>query len=418
VKIERVENREYQQQLKIKRLRQAVFAKNSSASSDEMKSLIEAEKALVILEKKRLNREDKNSNRGVVLEKKFQSSNTKNGVTRSIGTTNQTEVNIKVNVVMETLPTAIYHLFDAENSPLVVCEIQVASLAKGKTKRIRVVSFIEGYSAKSINTIEITENKMEIVTQLPTLFPNAIKDITELTKATLNVMVEELDSDKKIESTYTISLLARNSAITYGINNIEEELIKLDEYLGVFVTPNQQDIIRFLHTVSKFHPNQLLGGYQGQMEGDETNESGKESVRRQVKAIFEALKDLDLIYVNSIIDFNPDRNIGGQRVRLPKESLNEKQANCLDGTLLYASLMEACSLNPAIVLIEGHAFVAWESWYDNDEWNYLETTMTSKFSFEEACFQGEGTAKAHLEEEMLTLLPINKLRGMGLMPME
>ena len=82
-------------------------------------------------------------------------------------------------------------------------------------------------------------------------------------------------------------------------------------------------------------------------------------------------------------------------------------------------MLEACSLNPAIVLIQGHAFVAWETWNGNEEWRFLETTMTSTHSFEEACKIGEITAKAHREEEDgLNIIPINELRARGVMPME
>ena len=49
-----------------------------------------------------------------------------------------------------------------------------------------------------------------------------------------------------------------------------------------------------------------------------------------------------------------------------------------------ASLLEAASLQPAIVLVPGHAFVAWETWEGTDEWDYLETTMIASHDFEAA----------------------------------
>ncbi len=69
---------------------------------------------------------------------------------------------------------------------------------------------------------------------------------------------------------------------------------------------------------------------------------------------------------------------------LPRESLEDKQANCIDGAVLFATLLEAASLNPALVIVPGHAFVAWETWSGSNVWNYLETTMIGTHSFQEA----------------------------------
>ncbi len=53
-----------------------------------------------------------------------------------------------------------------------------------------------------------------------------------------------------------------------------------------------------------------------------------------------------------------------------------------------ASLLEAASLQPAIVLVPGHAFVGWETWEGTDEWDYLETTMIATHDFDAARRRG------------------------------
>ena len=85
-----------------------------------------------------------------------------------------------------------------------------------------------------------------------------------------------------------------------------------------------------------------------------------------------------------MIDFGAGPGQVTQRTRLPRESLRHKSANCIDGTVLMASLLEAASLQPAIVLVPGHAFVGWETWEGTDEWDYLETTMIASHDFEAA----------------------------------
>jgi hypothetical protein len=89
--------------------------------------------------------------------------------------------------------------------------------------------------------------------------------------------------------------------------------------------------------------------------------------------------------VNSVIDYGAGPGEVTQRTRLPRESLAQKSANCIDGTVLLTSLLEGASLNPAVVLVPDHAFVGWETWDGSGEWSYLETTMIGSAEFETAC---------------------------------
>lgn len=101
-------------------------------------------------------------------------------------------------------------------------------------------------------------------------------------------------------------------------------------------------------------------------------------------------------------------------MRLPRESLAHGQANCIDGAVLFASLLEGISINPAIVLVPGHALVAWETWKNSGEWKYLETTMIGTGNFKDACVRGESYAN----NPKLTRWSLRDLRSKGIMPME
>jgi len=93
--------------------------------------------------------------------------------------------------------------------------------------------------------------------------------------------------------------------------------------------------------------------------------------------------------------------------------------------VLMASLLQAASLHPAIVLVPGHAFVAWETWEGTDDWDYLETTMISSHDFEEArrrarsLFQRFSAEDLETDEgPLLRMLKLNDLRAQGILPME
>ena len=112
-----------------------------------------------------------------------------------------------------------------------------------------------------------------------------------------------------------------------------------------------------------------------------------------MKAIYDALAAEKIVYINSVLAFGATEGTYLQRVRLPAEALKRKSANCLDGTLLMASLLEAASLNPGLVLVPGHAFLAWEMQDGTREWDYLETTMVGTDDFAAAQTAGRRLAE-------------------------
>ncbi|HRW04717.1 MAG TPA: hypothetical protein P5121_06470 [Caldilineaceae bacterium] len=303
---------------------------------------------------------------------------TRGGVTRGAETTG---LEATVELKMQYVPTAIYHLLDAETDPFVYGRVANRST---KTRRLRFTSYIEGYSARAVDTVEIPRDEQAELLQLPTLFPERLQHLTELTRATLNVLVDDLDGNVETHKTTPIWLLARNSAPLYVRDPSTNGWNDLTRYLGAFVTPNAPAIMHFLREVADHHPQKQLFGYQ---EGQD--------VLSQVRAIFDALQAVQLTYVNSTVTFNPEESARSQRVRLPSESLAEKQANCIDGTLLFASLLEAASLNPALVIIPRHAFVAWETDKKSGQWHYLETTQIATGSFEDALSLGEQKAQTY-----------------------
>ena len=89
------------------------------------------------------------------------------------------------------------------------------------------------------------------------------------------------------------------------------------------------------------------------------------------------------------------------------------------GTVLFASLLEGISMSPAIVLVPGHAFLAWETWRGSNAWRYLETTMIGSSTFEQACASAEKTAEFYQGAKKLRMWSLSELRTkFGITPME
>ena len=282
-----------------------------------------------------------------------------------------TGLEAEVYLRMAQVPTAICHLLDPSENPLISFTVKNFS---DKARRVRMTASIEGYSAPAIATFEIPANatKPPERTLLPTLFPDRVRGITELTRATLSVLLEDLEGKIELHQTYPVWLLARTAAPLAVRDPKTEQWMDMSRYYGAFVTPNAAMVLRFLRKVATFHAGRLLAGPQRDVDA-------------QARAIFDALKTEEILYINSLVAFSPDEGARLQRVRLPRECLEDREANCIDGTLLFASLLEAISLNAAIVIVPQHAFVAWQSSPDGKDWKYLETTRIGDSTFDEAC---------------------------------
>lgn len=143
-------------------------------------------------------------------------------------------------------------------------------------------------------------------------------------------------------------------------------------------------------------------------------------VNGQVAALYQSLQEAEVVYVNSVIDYGASTGMVTQRTRLPRESLVMRSLNCIDGTVLTASLIEGISLNPAIVLVPGHALVAWETWSGSNKWRFLETTLIGSADFESACQSGQtqGDQFRKVSPNKLKIHSVRDLRSRGIWPME
>ena len=138
-------------------------------------------------------------------------------------------------------------------------------------------------------------------------------------------------------------------------------------------------------------PGRRIWGYQGKPD--------PEATATQVKALFDALKEAGIAYVDSVIDFGTAGQVT-QRTRLPRESLRHRSANCIDGTVLFASLLEGTASPRAGAdprpRLPGLADVERGS----DEWDYLETTLISSHDFEAARRRARALYQRFADEDL------------------
>lgn len=318
-----------------------------------------------------------------------------------------TKIKVESTLHMQPIPTGVYHLLDPETDPLLT--VKVINVDRD-IRRVRVQAFLEGLSSQAVQTVEVEPRKEVTLKFLPTLPPERARYITEVQRATLHVLAEDLDGKIESHDTYSVTCLARTSSFNAVRRPDTGRVVDLSHYYGAWVTPHAEPVQAVIRRAADLLPDRRILGYQGDPD----------TVPRQVEALYRALKGAEIAYINSVIDYGAPTGQATQRTRLPRESLAGRAANCIDGAVLFASLLEGASLNAAIVLVPGHAFVGWETWEDADEWRFLETTMIGTHDFEAACRSGRKLHEEYCEynPDRLKIHKLDDLRCRGIWPME
>jgi hypothetical protein len=341
--------------------------------------------------------------------------------------TKDVPLDARVKTLYTYLPSGILNLYDKKTMPLL--EYTCINNTSDTVKFI-LRSFIEGFSSDWPDTVPVKPRSQEPFHQLPPLKVEEAKKLTEIRRAVLHTTVAYLKDGIEYQlgpQAFDIYLLARNM-IRWTVPDVAKGsgFKPLLEHIAAWVTPRVEEVKKMVREAANYHPDERLVGYP-----DPPN---KAVVSLQVRAIYLALREKAKIsYIASTFAIGSMDYKRYQAVRLPRESLSDQSANCLDGAVLYASLIEAADLEPVIVIQKKHAFVGWKtrrsSEKHEDEYEFLETTVTRKASFEVACKAGMEKYEKLLKDGSFErdvfdpkgfarLLDIKRLHDTGIYPME
>lgn len=99
------------------------------------------------------------------------------------------------------------------------------------------------------------------------------------------------------------------------------------------------------------------------------------AVYRQVWAIWHALALRGIRYSAADPGIERGPRVFSQRVRLLGQTWADRSANCIDGSVLIASVLQRIGLRSFLVLVPGHAFVGFYTGAEGKDAAYLETTL-------------------------------------------
>lgn len=243
---------------------------------------------------------------------------------------------VKINA--EYLKTANYALF---HNRIPVCQaVEITNVSERPVEGVKVVcsgEFISPYE----NIITGRINPGETIRISPFSISPASSKLAAIT--------ERVVTDFKLSVT--------SEEETIGEKICEIELMPYDHWTGTtilpqtlasFITPNHPSIngivVKSAEILKKLTGSSSFNAYQS---GDSN------VVRQQVAAVFAAIHSLGIVYRGTPASYEAV----GQRITMPDQVITSKTANCIELTLLMASVLEAIGINTTIIIQSGHAYL-------------------------------------------------------------
>ncbi len=276
-------------------------------------------------------------------------------------------------VAVPQLATGVYHLMGkADTGSLLTLKLREQT---GATRTFRVEAEVPGVTEKSSNSIEVGANQLVIRWVNPPLKmdfdPSKVRS-PRPSQLSLKIVEVTKTGDKMIvDETLSIEVLPRDY-LPLRRKVGADALVPTFGYIGAWITSNDKTVEAFLTKAKQRLPKKQFVGEQ-------------DTTVPQIKAVFDELKARGITYV-----MDPDvtsMQAFVQRTRLPADVLTSTNAQCLEGTLTFATLMEAIGIKPIVVFVPGHAFVGWHTVAaDGTKGDpmFVETTMVGSYEFEQA----------------------------------
>jgi hypothetical protein len=146
---------------------------------------------------------------------------------------------------------------------------------------------------------------------------------------------------------------------------------------------------------------------------------GAQSAAQQAQAVWDALAARGLSYVNVATDSGTSANVSTQYVRFPDQSVRDKGANCVDASVLFASILRRIGLRPVLLFRPGHCFTGY---YDAPEGGHIvafETTYLGSAPFAAAEEEGARELQSTLPflgSQQYSVVDIALCRQQGINP--
>lgn len=314
-------------------------------------------------------------------------------------------------VYVDPMATSLYHLYGTVLDDLITFTLTNNG---PEDATLLVETQIDGYTTTSSDTVDVTSGETVEVRQNPRLIPERIDTLNAQHPGNLDVRITQLkegEDDILLKESKEITLYSRRDMVWIEDYSYQQEY----ELYAAWVTPNDPAVEELIRKAADYTESGIMtNGYGGAVH----DENG--TVWDRLQAIWQAEdNDYDLTYISTIVGF--DQN-WCQRVRTPYEVLSQRSGNCIETSLLYASAAEALKLEPALIFVPGHTYVAIRTDDQNASYYFIETTLIGRAGFSQAVDYAaasweEDQPHVDAQDDEYAWVNINEAREKGILPM-
>ena len=229
----------------------------------------------------------------------------------------------------------------AQNKCPLITSLKVKNVTAQKMEGLtcRISSLDDFFQTKTVETGPLWPEAETELGSVPLVYNVALlRKLEDAQNGSFRI--EVLSGDETLFShDYEVQALAADQS---------HDIWSLPVFLASFVKPNCESIHQLQPEVAK--EMQRIAGGDASLAGYQMD---REHVFKMCAAMYRAIQKKGISYSNPASSFN----LPGQKIRMPDTVFKYKVATCLDSSILFASIMEACQLHPVIIIISGHAFV-------------------------------------------------------------
>jgi hypothetical protein len=196
---------------------------------------------------------------------------------------------------------------------------------------------------------------------------SALKSVRQSRPETLDIRVS-FDGGPEESKSVRVRLRSVNEALYYVDVDEEVEGDELDFNWTFAAYVNEDSPL--VDTILK---EALQTGIVDSFDGQQSEDASQ--VIMQVFAVWHALKRRGIRYSSITATASTHQMVYSQNVRFIEQSWRNNQANCVDGSVMFASVLRKIDIEPVLVLVPGHMFMGFALDSEGENWAYLETTM-------------------------------------------
>ena len=282
----------------------------------------------------------------------------------SLNSNNDTEVNVHFSdiPIFLGLYDDFNKVYNNDYSPFKITIFNSTS----KPKKYKICATIEDLSHTYEDEVYVNPCSTGNFNIAPSIICDKIDTITTTTQKNIEIKVFE-GENKILVRTNKCTIYPKDVFVETIENDKKDWEIDFRGFLCRWITPNDKVIDEIISEIAK----------GDNVVSNTTNNTF--AIEKEIKAVYDKLSDMK--YSIRALNFSEGK-YHTQRISLPKTTIKYKSGNCIDLSILMASIFEALKLKVYICLIPWHALVRVKV---NDNFFYnIETTLLGKKEFSEA----------------------------------